>query len=121
LLAEEAEVKELAAGDLGELAKDDLVRIQDQKAALIAEIEKILAKEKQEEEFPNEAIMEIRAGTGGEEAALFAEELAHMYSAYAEAQGWQIRILSESKTDLGGYKEVMLELKGLGVYKSMRL
>jgi peptide chain release factor 1 len=120
LLAEEVEVKELAAGDLGELAKDDLMRIEEQKAALIAEIEKILEKEKQEEEFPNEAIMEIRAGAGGEEAALFAEELSHMYRAYAEAQGWQVRILSESKTDLGGYKEVMLEIKGLGVYKRMR-
>ncbi len=120
LLAEEVEVKELAAGDLGELAKDDLARIEDQKAALIAEIEKILEKEKQEEEFPNESIMEIRAGTGGEEAALFAEELSHMYRAYAESLGWQVRILSESKTDLGGYKEVILELKGLGVYKRMR-
>lgn len=120
LIAEEAEVKELAAGDLGELAKDDLARIEEQKAALIAEIEKILEKEKQEEEFPNEAIMEIRAGAGGEEAALFAEELYHMYRAYAEAQGWQVRILSESKTDLGGYKEVILELKGLEVYKRMR-
>lgn len=120
LLAEEAEVKELAAGDLGELAKDDLVRIEEQKTALIAEIEKILEKEKQEEEFPNEAIMEIRAGAGGEEAALFAEELYHMYRTYAETQGWQVRILSESKTDLGGYKEVILELKGLGVYKRMR-
>lgn len=120
LLAEEEEVKELAAGDLGELAKDDLARIEEQKAAIVAEIEKILEKEKQEEEFPNEAIMEIRAGVGGEEAALFAEELAHMYRAYAETQGWQVRILSESKTDLGGYKEVVLELKGLGVYKRMR-
>jgi peptide chain release factor 1 len=120
LLAEEAEVKELAAGDLGELAKDDLTRIEEQKSALIAEIEKILEKEKQEEEFPNESIMEIRAGAGGEEAALFAEELSHMYRAYAEAQGWQVRVLSESKTDLGGYKEVMLEIKGLNVYKRMR-
>ena len=120
LLAEEVEVKELAAGDLGDLAKDDLVRIEEQKAALVAEIEKILDKEKLEEEFPNEAIMEIRAGVGGEEAALFAEELSHMYRAYAEAQGWQVRILSESKTDLGGYKEVLLEIKGLEVYKRLR-
>src|SRR5579871_2489871 len=100
LLAEEQEVKTLAGGDLGDLAKDDLERIEDQKKALIAEIEKILEKEKQEEEFPNEAIMEIRAGVGGEEAALFAEELSHMYRAYAESVGWQVRVLSESKTDL---------------------
>ncbi len=120
LLVEEKEVQEMAAGDLGELAKDDLARIKDQKNALIAEIEKILDKEKLEEEFPNEAIMEIRAGVGGEEAALFAEELSHMYRAYAESAGWQVRILSESKTDLGGYKEVLLEIKGLEVYKRLR-
>lgn len=120
LLAEEAEVKELDAGELGDLAKDDLARIEEQKTAIIAEMEKILEKEKQEEEFPNEAIMEIRAGVGGEEAALFAEELAHMYQAYAETQGWSSRIVAESKTDLGGYKEVVVELKGLDVYRRMR-
>lgn len=120
LLAEEAEVKELGIGDLGDLAKDDLARIEEQKTAIIAEMEKILEKEKQEEEFPNEAIMEIRAGVGGEEAALFAEELAHMYQAYAVTQGWSSRIVAESKTDLGGYKEVVLELKGLDVYRRMR-
>jgi len=120
LLVEEKEVQEMAAGELGDLAKDDLARIEDQKNALIAEIEKILDKEKLEEEFPNEAIMEIRAGVGGEEAALFAEELSHMYRAYAESVGWQVRVLSESKTDLGGYKEVLLEIKGLEVYKRLR-
>jgi peptide chain release factor 1 len=120
LLQEEAEVKELAAGELGDLAHDDLARINEQKQAIVAEMEKILEKEKQEEAFPNEAVMEIRAGVGGEEAALFAEELAHMYRAYAESVGWQVRVLSESKTDLGGYKEIMFEIKGLDVYKRMR-
>ncbi len=120
LIAEEAEVKELTVGGLGELAREELARIEDQKAALLAEIEKILTHEKAEEEFPNEAILEIRAGVGGEEAALFAEELSKMYRAYAEGKGWQVRVLSESKTDLGGYKEVVLELHGIGVYKELR-
>ncbi len=120
LLGEEAEVKELAQGELGDLADDDLRRIEEQKQALLTEIEKILESERQEEEFPNEAVLEIRAGVGGEEAALFAEELANMYRAYAESQGWQVRMLSESKTDLGGYKEVVIELRGIGVYKKLR-
>ncbi len=120
LLAEEKEVRELAAGDLGELAGEDLARIAEQKAALQAEIDKILEREKAEEEFPNEAVLEIRAGAGGQEAALFAEELSQMYRAYAVQKGWQVRVLSESKTDLGGYKEVMLELHGLGVYERLR-
>ena len=120
LLAEEAEVKELAQGELGDLASDDLARIEEQKQALLAEIKKILDSEKAEEEFPNEAVLEIRAGVGGEEAALFAEELANMYRAYSEGQGWQVRVLAESKTDLGGYKEVSIELRGIGVYKKLR-
>lgn len=120
LLAEEAEVNELAAGELGDLVSDDLKRIEDQKQAILAEISKIFDKEKEEEEFPNEAVLEIRAGVGGEEAALFAEQLSHMYLAYAEMQGWGARVLSESKTDLGGYKDVAIELRGKGVYERLR-
>ena len=120
LLAEEAEVQELAQGDLGDLAADDLARIASQKEALLNEINSILDKEKVEEEFPNEAIIEIRAGVGGDEAALFAKELTEMYQAYAVMRGWNVRTLSESKTDIGGYKEVLLEMRGLGVYATMR-
>lgn len=120
LSAEELEVKELAAGDLGDLAQEDLARIAEQKTALQAEIEKILEREKVEDAFPNEAVLEIRAGVGGEEAALFAEELSVMYRAYAAQKNWQVRVLSESKTDLGGYKEILLELRGLGVYERLR-
>jgi peptide chain release factor 1 len=120
LLAEEAEVKSLSEGDLGALAADDLKRIDEQKAAVVAEMERIVAQEKKEEEFPNEAILEVRAGVGGEEAALFAEELAHMYQAYADTKGWGLRILSESKTDLGGYKEAVFEIRGMGVYERLR-
>jgi len=120
LLAEEAEVQSLASGDLGALAQDDLARIAEQKVAVLAEMDRILATEAKEDEFPNEAILEVRAGVGGEEAALFAEELAHMYQAYADAKGWGVRILSESKTDLGGYKEAVFEIKGIGVYERLR-
>ncbi len=120
LLAEEQEVRELSAGDLGDLVQEDLARIQEQKTALLVEIEKILEREKVEEEFPNEIVLEVRAGVGGQEAALFAEELSQMYRAYAAQQGWQVRVLSESKTDLGGYKEVLLEMRGLGVYERLR-
>ncbi len=120
LLQEEAEVKELAAGELGDLATDDLKRINDQKAAILSEIEKIFERDKVEEEFPNEIVLEIRAGVGGEEAALFAEELSNMYQAYAVSQGWSSRLLAEAKTDLGGYKEVSIEMRGQGVYERLR-
>lgn len=120
LVREEQEVQELAQGELGALADDDLKRIREQKAAALAEMDRIIAQEKKEEEFPNEAILEVRAGVGGDEASLFAYELAHMYQNYAESAGWGVKTLSESKTDLGGYKEAVFELRGLGVYERLR-
>lgn len=117
---EEGEIAELAKGDLGELAKEDLERVKGQKEALRAQMEQILAKEEAEEESPNEVVLEVRAGAGGQEAALFAEELANMYRAYAASQGWSARPLSESKTDLGGYKEASFEIRGKGAYERLR-
>ena len=93
---------------------------EEQQKMLIAEMDKIIAAESASEEFPNEAVLEVRAGVGGEEAALFAQELANMYKGYAAAMGWHARMLSESKTDLGGYKEAVFELRGLGVYEKLR-
>lgn len=120
LLSEEADVKAMEGGDLGALAADELTRIEGEKQVLIAEMDRILAKEAAEEEFPNELILEVRAGVGGEEAALFAEELAHMYQGYAAQMGWQVRTLDESKSPLGGYKEASFEVKGRGAYERMR-
>jgi peptide chain release factor 1 len=119
LLSEEAEIRALE-GELGDLAKEDLARVEEQKKALLAQMDAILEGDKEEEEFPNEIILEVRAGVGGEEAALFAEELATMYRAYSEGEGWNVRVLSESKSDLGGYKEAVLEIRGKNVYKRLR-
>jgi peptide chain release factor 1 len=90
------------------------------KQALIEQMDAILKEEEGSEEFPNEAVLEVRAGAGGDEAALFAAELANMYRSYAAKQGWQMKPVSESRTDLGGYKEGVFELKGVGVYKKLR-
>ncbi len=120
LLAEEKEVQELAEGEYKDMALADLKRIAEQKQVIIDEMERIIANEAKEEELPNEAVLEVRAGVGGEEAALFAEQLAKMYLAFAVQMGWNTRVLSESKTDLGGYKEAVFELRGLGVYEKLR-
>lgn len=64
--------------------------------------------------------LEIRAGTGGQEASLFAADLAKMYTNYALAQGWQVSVESESHTDLGGYREVVLHIKGRDVYAKLK-
>ena len=117
---EEEETEVLAKGDMAELAADDLARLKAQKADVLAEMERIVKIEEKEEEFPNEIVLEVRAGVGGEEAALFAEELWHMYSAYATQKGWSTRVIHESKSDLGGYKDAAFEVKGLGVYEQLR-
>jgi len=106
--------------DMKELAEIELQEIADQKKVVTDQITDILKKEREEEEFPNEIILEVRAGAGGDEASLFAYELAAMYRRYAEAQGWQARTLDEHMNDIGGYKEASVEFKGEGVYKQLR-
>ena len=69
---------------------------------------------------PTGIILEIRAGAGGQEASLFAANLADMYSKYATKKGWRVLIISESKSDTGGYKEVVLEIEEPEAYKSLK-
>lgn len=130
LLREEEEIRTMltndnadaSAGDgsLHDMAKEELASIESQKEDVKKQIQAILESEKEEEEFPNEVIMEIRAGAGGDEASLFAYELSEMYSRYAEARGWTTKIIEESKNDIGGYKEVSIEIKGKDVYRVLR-
>lgn len=65
-------------------------------------------------------IIEIRAGAGGEEAALFAYQLTNMYGKYAQRNGWKVFFVDESKSDLGGYKEVVFEIQGDGAYEAFK-
>ncbi len=113
---------DLASEDAGfvELAQKDIETLQIQRDAVEKQIEGILEDEKEEEEFPNEIILEIRAGAGGEEAALFAEELGHMYARYAEKRGWSFTVLDESRATMGGYKDVSFEVRGKDVYRALR-
>lgn len=122
VLAQEAELRALSASDpsMHEMAAEELVRMEAEKKILIGEMDEILSEEEKEEEFPNEIILEVRAAAGGEEAALFAEQLAIMYQRYAEMQGWGVKIIDESKSSLGGYKEASFEIRGKGVYEALR-
>jgi len=103
-----------------ELAEAEVSEISKQKLALIDQIEKITKVDEEEAKFPNELILEIRAGAGGEEAALFAEEIANMYLRFSENMGWQWKTLDESRAALGGYKEATFEIKGKDSYKKLR-
>lgn len=105
---------------LAELAAEEVKELKEQQAALLAQMDEILAKDQEEEEFPNEIILEVRAGAGGEEAAIFARNLAEMYERYAEKNGWSFRRLDESLSAMDGYKEASFEIRGQDVYKKLR-
>ncbi len=119
---EEGEVREMLAGDdtLHEMAQTELKSIQEQRETAEKQIQDILDKDKEEEEMANEIILEVRAGAGGDEASLFAWELAHMYEKFSEMEGWDWKTNYESKNDLGGYKEASFEVKGKNIYEMMR-
>src|SRR3989344_1308982 len=119
--------EEVATGDiikhdpsLAPLAHSELESLKEQKETIMKQMEEILKEDEKAEEFPNETILEVRAGAGGEEASLFAEELAHMYFRYAENQGWSVHPIDESRSPVGGYKEASFEIRGKDVYKNLR-
>lgn len=118
----EEETRQSAEGDsaLLELAEEDIARIQEQKREQIERMDEILKEAEEEDRFPNEIILEVRAGAGGEEAALFAEELAQMYLSYAQVHGWKIMLVHDSRAEMGGYKEASFELHGKDAYKTLR-
>lgn len=116
LLKEEEDVRAMAASDpaMKDMAEHDLASIEEQKKSLKEQMDAIISADSAEEERPNEIVLEVRAGAGGDEAALFAAELLDMYKRYAESRGWGAKILEQSMNDLGGYKEASLEIKGKG-------
>ncbi len=113
LAREEGEDKELA-----QLAHDEVLQLQRERDALEKKLADFIKGAPGEEERAN-AIVEIRAGTGGDEAALFAGELLRMYQRYAERRGWVMRVIDSSPTTLGGYKEVVCSVKGRGAYRAL--
>lgn len=122
LCAEEKELETMIATDstLAELGSADLESIKIQKAGIVSQIQTIQDSEKIEEEFPNEIILEVRAGAGGDEASLFAYELAEMYGRYAEIKGWTVTPIDKSESAVGGYKEASFEIHGKDVYRELR-
>lgn len=119
---EEESIKKMAEKDqsIFALAEEEIKNLTSQKEALFKQMSDIVSAENEEEKFPNEVIMEIRAGVGGEEAAIFAENLSKMYKRFSDLKGWQFSVVDESKTSLGGYKEASFEIKGLDAYKQLR-
>ncbi|MFN3869932.1 MAG: peptide chain release factor 1 [Aquificaceae bacterium] len=119
LLSDLEGAKELLKNpELSELAREEVQRLSQELESLEKKI-RILMLPKDPKDGKN-VILEIRAGVGGEEAALFVSDLLSMYQKYAEEKGWKFSILSANKTGLGGYKEVIALVEGEGVYSRLK-
>src|SRR3989344_2597861 len=108
----------LGEADLAEAAKEEIAKLELKQTELESKINRKLGSI-----YPNnewDAILEIRAGTGGEEAALFAADLFKMYSRFIESLGWTINLLNSSRNDLGGLKEIIFEVKASSAYGCLK-
>ena len=104
--------------DMRELAQAELATLESRRDQLLADLKLLLVPKD-----PNDAknvVLEIRAGAGGDEAALFASDLFRMYSRYAERQGWRVEVLNLSESGAGGTKEVTATIEGRGVYSRLK-
>jgi peptide chain release factor 1 len=104
--------------ELRELAKEELPALEGKKEQLEKQIRQLLVPKDPQDD--KNAILEIRAGTGGDEASLFAGDLLRMYTRYCERRGWKTALVSESEGTVGGYKEVQLEVTGDDVYGTLK-
>jgi len=121
LQTQREELEALAEGDdaeMAELARADLDDLNDTEPALEREVALLLAPRDADENAS--AILEVRAGTGGDEAALFAGDLFRMYQRYAQIRGWKVEVESESEGEMGGYKEIIASISGDGVFGRLK-
>ena len=108
----------LADPEMADMARDEVAAAKADLDRLLGELQTALLPRDPDDE--RNAFIEIRAGTGGEESALFAADLARMYLRYCERHGWRTELMSESTSDLGGYKEVVIRVEGERAYERLR-
>ena len=121
VVEELAETRELAAGDdddLRELAEQELSVLEERRDTLLGAIKVLLLPKDPNDE--KNVVLEIRAGTGGDEAGLFASDLFRMYQRFAEEQGWRVEVLSSNETGVGAIKEVVALIEGKRVYSRLK-
>jgi len=104
--------------EMAEMAREEITTAQADLDRLLAELQAALLP--RDPDDARNAFVEIRAGTGGEESALFAADLARLYLRFCERQGWRTEVMSENPSDLGGYKELVLRIEGDGVYGQLK-
>jgi len=117
-IAEAKTLSEDADPELVRLATEELARLEPEHERLVASLRSALLPADPHDE--RDVIVEIRAGTGGEEASLFAGELQRMYARYAETRRWQVEVLSASESERGGFKEIVFEVRGRGAYSRLK-
>ena len=108
----------LADPEMADMARDEIAAAEQDLADVLGQLQTALLP--RDPDDARNAFVEIRAGTGGEESALFAADLARMYLRFAESQGWRSEVMSENASDLGGYKELVLRFEGDRVYDKMK-
>src|ERR1035438_9550456 len=109
---------EPADSELAQMAKEEITRLEATEKRLSLEVQRgILPPDPADS---RNTIIEIRAGAGGQESALFSADLYRMYTRYAEGRGWKVEDLDSSASDLGGYKEVIFQITGTDVYKRLK-
>jgi len=104
--------------ELRDMAKEDITKQEEEKESLENELKQLLIPKDPQDE--KNAVLEIRAGTGGDEASLFAGDLLRMYMRYCERRGWKVSVITETEGTVGGYKEVQLEVEGEDVYGTLK-
>lgn len=119
-LQEEAKGMLGADAEMNAMAQADIDSLEVSMKELYEKMEYILKEDKEVEEKPREIILEVRAGVGGEEAAIFAQDLAIMYQRYVEGKGWGWKVVDVSESEMGGYKEASFEVTGTNVYDALR-
>jgi len=118
-LADTAAAQELLSDpEMKEFAQEEIETAKERMAGLELELQKMLLPKDANDE--RNIFLEIRAGTGGDESALFAGDLLRMYTRFAERNRWQVEMVSESPSDLGGYREVIVRLVGNGAYSKLK-
>ena len=119
VLSEISDNRELLADpDMKEMAEDELISLESEKDQLDADIRLLLLPKDPNDD--KSVILEIRAGTGGDESALFGGDLFRMYSRYADANRWKVEIISASESERGGYKEIIASVEGVGVFAKLK-
>ncbi len=106
--------------DLACIAESELQQVSQRKQACENQLEQMILEEESDVESNKDVIVEIRAGTGGLEASLFAADLFRMYSRYAATQNWQVEMMNTHSTEAGGFKEVIFSISGKGVYRKLK-